>query len=176
MDETPKLKLPYMVEGQSNKEVFYNTVLNALDAVIFLSVRNLYNAPPQTIINGEKFLIGYTPSGIFVGHSRHIAQYIDSEWVFYIPQNGWVVYNETDDTFYKYKSGYNVWEKYIPKTFLELLDTPKTYHNSVGKYVIVNPSGSGVSFTDVIYLVSDNGTKFELIVSDTGVLGVVPAN
>lgn len=175
MEETPSLKLPYMVEGQANKEVYYNTVLKTLDAIIFLTVRNSYDTPPLNIVSGEKFLVGTNPYGAFAGHSKKIAQYIDSAWTFHTPQSGWVLYNETLDVFYKYKIGYNQWEKFIPKTFLELSDTPNSYIGHVGKYAIVNSGGNGIGFTEDIILTSENGGKFKLVISDGGVLGVTLA-
>jgi len=176
MDETPKLSLPYMVEAQANKEVYYNQVLHTLDALIFLTVRNIYNSPPQTITNGDRFLVGSSPTGIFSGKSKKIAQYIESTWNFYTPQNGWVLYNETDDTFYKYLSGYNIWEKFVHKTFLDNKDTPNEYANYGKMYPMVNEAEDGIIFSDTIYVVSENGTRFKLIVSDTGLLATAIDN
>lgn len=164
-----------MVEGQANKEEYYNSVLDALDALLFISVRNVFNSPPPNVQNGERFLVGDSPTGVFSGKRKYIAQYIDGNWKFYEPKNSWVAYNETLNVHYQYRSGFNSWSEFIPTTLLGLSDTPTTYSGKAGMYVRVNSNANGVYFTNDIIIISPNGSKFKLVVSNAGAFGVVNA-
>lgn len=40
MDQTPKLKMPYILPSQAQKHVTHNEALRLLDAVVYLSVKS----------------------------------------------------------------------------------------------------------------------------------------
>jgi len=174
-DTTPVTGLSYMVENQANKEEYFNNTIKRLDALLQITVRNVYNEPPEVVNDGERFLVGDNPFGVFTGHTNDIAQYIDNDWIFYVPKSGWLLYNETEDEHYKYIAGYNIWKKFIPKSLTDLKDTPTSLVNKSGMYLKVKNDASGFDLTNEIILTSANGSKFKLVVSDGGIMGVVNA-
>ena len=56
MDETPNLRLPYIMAAQSQKHVTHNEAIRALDAVVQLSVldRDL-STPPGSPADGARY-------------------------------------------------------------------------------------------------------------------------
>lgn len=90
---TPNLGLPYIAQGQAQKEVTHNDALNLLDAVVQLAVldRDLA-APPGSPSQGARYLVAASPTGAWAGHANHIAVYLDGVWIFFVPSNGWLAW------------------------------------------------------------------------------------
>ena len=58
MDQTPNLKLPYILPSQAQKHVTHNEALRLLDAVVHLSVRSRSrNDAPETPTGGDRYLV-----------------------------------------------------------------------------------------------------------------------
>lgn len=53
-------------------------------------VEDILNTPPDVFSNGDRFIVGTEPTGIFSGHANDIAIYQDSIWAFDSPITGWV--------------------------------------------------------------------------------------
>lgn len=91
MDNTPHLKLPYLMPGQAQKHVTHAEGLQLLDAVVHLSVDSPYeNTPPATPQNGYRALVGTSPVGAWDGHAGQLAAFLDGTWRFHDPEPGWV--------------------------------------------------------------------------------------
>src|SRR5579875_2895752 len=90
---TPRLALPYIVQGQAQKEVTHNDALVRLDALIDLYIldRDL-SAPPASPSDGDAYIVGASPSGAWAGQAGNIAYLIDGGWRFYVPVKGLVAY------------------------------------------------------------------------------------
>jgi hypothetical protein len=90
---TPNLGLPYIVQGQAQKEVTHNEALNLLDAVVQLAVldRDLA-APPGSPAQGARYLVAASPTGAWAGHADHIAVFLDGGWLFFAPGTGWLAW------------------------------------------------------------------------------------
>lgn len=89
MSTTPNLSLPYLEAGQAQKHVTHNEALRVLDAVTQLAVLAVSASPPAEPANGERHIVGASPSGDFAGHANEVAVYQDGAWVFLAPQPGW---------------------------------------------------------------------------------------
>jgi hypothetical protein len=90
---TPNLSLPYIAQGQAQKEVTHNDALNLLDAVVQLAVldRDLAT-PPGSPTQGARYLVAASPTGAWAGHANHIAAWLDGAWRFFVPNIGWLAW------------------------------------------------------------------------------------
>ena len=92
-DETPNLKLPYLLAAQAQKHVTHNEALRALDAVVNIGLldRDLA-APPASPADGDRYIVAAGATGSWAGHTGHIAAYQDGAWAFYVPTAGWLAW------------------------------------------------------------------------------------
>lgn len=98
MSETPNLKLPYLQAAQAQKHLTHNEALQALDALVQMTVldRNL-STPPASPIDGVRYIVGASASGAWSGHDGAIAAWQDNAWAFFTPQPGWRAYIVDED-------------------------------------------------------------------------------
>lgn len=97
MDETVNLKLPYIMPSQAQKHVTHNEALRALDAIVQIGVVDRdRNDPPAGPAEGQRHALGAAPTGAFSGHAGQIAAYQDGAWAFYIPQQGWLIWDMSE--------------------------------------------------------------------------------
>ena len=103
MDETPLLKLPYILAAQSQKHVTHNEALRVLDALVQLAVLDKDLAtPPGSPAAGARYIVGAAPTGAWSGHAAHIAAYQDSAWAFYVPLEGWLAWVADENVLYAF--------------------------------------------------------------------------
>lgn len=90
---TPRFGLPFIAQGQAQKEVTHNDALIQLDALVdlFLLDRDL-SAPPSSPANGDTYLVAASPTGAWAGQAGKIAYALDGGWRFYGPIKGLVAY------------------------------------------------------------------------------------
>jgi hypothetical protein len=90
---TPRFGLPYIAQGQVQKEVTHNDALNQLDALVDLYFldRDL-TAPPGSPIDGDTYLVAASPTGAWAGQAGKLAYSIDGAWRFYAPMKGLIAY------------------------------------------------------------------------------------
>ncbi len=91
MVDTPNLGLPYILAAQSQKHVPHNEAIRTLDAILQLSVldRSL-TAPPATPVEGDRYIVASSPTGVWSGQAEKVAGYQDGAWMFYAPKEGWI--------------------------------------------------------------------------------------
>ena len=67
-----------------------------LDALVMLSVKSILNTPPLSPSNGDRYIIGASPTDAWVGHTG-VATWRSTEaaWDFYQPKLGWSAYLES---------------------------------------------------------------------------------
>lgn len=92
-DTTPNLALPYIMAAQAQKHVTHNDAVRALDALVQMSVldRDLA-APPSSPEQGDRYIVGPSPSGPWAGQALSIAAWQDGAWAFYMPREGWLTW------------------------------------------------------------------------------------
>jgi hypothetical protein len=93
MTDTPHLGLPLIAASQSQKHVTHNEALYILDTLVQLAVldRDL-STPPGSPSEGQRWIVGASPTGAWAGHANHIAAWKDSAWQFSVPKTGWLAY------------------------------------------------------------------------------------
>lgn len=97
MDQTPNLKMPYILPSQAQKHVTHNEALRLLDAVVHLSVKSRNRAEaPETPASGDRYLVAAAAAGAWTGKGGAIASFIDGGWLFVTPAIGWQTYVEDE--------------------------------------------------------------------------------
>ena len=98
MTDTLHIGLPYLDAAQAQKHVTHNDALQILDALVQLSVlaRDI-NTPPLSPAEGARYIVGLSPTGVFLNHSAAIATFVDGVWRFLPPHAGWFAYVEADN-------------------------------------------------------------------------------
>lgn len=96
---TPRLALPYIAQGQAQKEVTHNDALVRLDALVDLYIldRDLAD-PPGSPTDGDAYIVAASPTGAWAGQAGNIAYLIDGAWRFYVPVKGLVAYVADEQT------------------------------------------------------------------------------
>jgi hypothetical protein len=96
---TPKLSATFVEASQAQKHLTINSFMLLADAVVQASVKSvkLLNSPPTTPvpINGDTYIIGTLPTGVWSGFPSYLTAYQDNVWKLYKPSIGWLVYNTT---------------------------------------------------------------------------------
>ncbi len=93
MENTPNLDLPYILPSQAQKHVTHNEALDALDALVQLSVldRDLA-APPPDPGEGDRYIVAAAASGEWAGQEDRIAVFRGGGWLFVAPRQGWLAF------------------------------------------------------------------------------------
>jgi len=93
-DMTPKLGLPYITQGQAQKEVTHAEGLNILDAVVQLSVlSSSLTAPPSSPSDGDCYIPASGATGAWTDWDLNIAVARDGSWTKIVPQAGWIAWD-----------------------------------------------------------------------------------
>ena len=94
MSTTPRLALPYILTQQAQKEVTHAAGLNRLDALVQPVVQQIgLNTPPGAPVDGQCWVVGTSPTGVWAGQANRLVQRIGGAWVFYAPFVGLVVFD-----------------------------------------------------------------------------------
>lgn len=92
-DQTPTLNLPFIMPSQAQKHVTHNQALEILDAVVQLSVAGADSgAPPSTPTEGDRHIVGPSPTGVWAGHQADVAVARPGGWIFVAPVAGWLAW------------------------------------------------------------------------------------
>ncbi|MBJ3776406.1 DUF2793 domain-containing protein [Acuticoccus mangrovi] len=87
------LALPYLEADQAQKHVPVNEVLQALDALVHLTLadRNL-TAPPGSPGEGVRYIVPTGATGAWSGQAGKVAARQAGAWMFYMPKAGHLAY------------------------------------------------------------------------------------
>lgn len=89
---TQRVKLPYVLQSQSQKEVTVNAAFDLLDALLQAAVVSVgVNTPPGSPVAGDCYVIGTSPTGAWVGQAKAIAIY-STGWTYVTPWEGLTVW------------------------------------------------------------------------------------
>jgi hypothetical protein len=103
MDETPNLKLPYIMAAQAQKHVTHNEAIRALDALVQASVLDRHLAsPPPAPSDGARYIVAAGATGAWTGKTGQIAAFQDGAWMFYPPHEGWLTWVADEDQLVAY--------------------------------------------------------------------------
>lgn len=102
---TPNLSLPELAASQSQPHVPVNSALRRLDAVVQLSVISIANSPPGSPADGDRYIVGSSPTGAWVGHEDDVAAYIGTSWVYWTPVAGWLAFVQGSGSLHLFGAG-----------------------------------------------------------------------
>ena len=90
---TPRLALPLLFPGQSQKEFFVNEALLRADAAIQCVVEGEATSPPVDPQRGQAWLVGEAATGLFSDRENGIAAWTGDGWRFVAPNDGFRVFD-----------------------------------------------------------------------------------
>jgi hypothetical protein len=146
--------------------VDFRKLLRAIDVLLQGAViSKTLTAPPGSPANGDRYIVGASPTGAWSGQAKSIAVWTTDNpampsglWEFYPPKSGWLVANIADSTVYVYLS--SAWTALAGgggSTTLAaltdvLLSSPAngdvlTYNIGASKWENAPPAGGGGGFT-----------------------------
>jgi Protein of unknown function (DUF2793) len=98
MSDSINLVLPYLDAAQAQKHVTVNEALSKLDALVHLAVNSrVLAAPPATPVDGDRYLLPAAPSGVWAGQAGKLALWLEGQWVFATPREGWRLWVSDED-------------------------------------------------------------------------------
>ena len=93
-DTTPRLRLPFILPGQAQKELFHNEALARIDAALHAAVEDgPRSTPPPSPSEGQSWIVGAAPTGDWVNQGNRLATWTSGGWRFVDPVLGFSVWN-----------------------------------------------------------------------------------
>ena len=105
---TPRLALPLLYVGQTQKEVTVNESILSADFLIDSAIEGVASSPPTSPVVGSMWLIGPAPSGVFAGRTDNLAGWSEGGWRFFVPRDGMRVFDLSQSAFRLYRHGWTV--------------------------------------------------------------------
>lgn len=103
---SPRLGLPLLFAGQSQKEFFVNEAHALVDALLHAAVEGEADAPPSAPEEGETWLVGDAPSGVWAEQAGTLASYQAGGWIFASPRDGMVVLDRATGQSIRFRAGW----------------------------------------------------------------------
>lgn len=104
MANTPSNQIPFVPENTIDPAAGLNLSLDVIDALLNSRVENMTtNTPPVTPADGVMYVVGPSPTGQWVGHSKAIARYVadGAFWEFFAGgAQAWLLINKADGKLY----------------------------------------------------------------------------
>lgn len=102
----PNLGLSY---GWTARESGWNTRMDAnlrrVDALLHLAVKSrAQSTPPASPAEGDRYIVGPSPTDAWAGRAEQIAVRIEGAWEFHAPQVGWLAFIEDEAVLSAYKT------------------------------------------------------------------------
>jgi hypothetical protein len=86
---TPNLDLPYIAQGQAQKEVTHNDALNLLDTFVQMAVESMNEtSPPGSPSDGAVYIPASGATGDWSGWDFNLAVARDGAWTKIVPKRG----------------------------------------------------------------------------------------
>jgi Protein of unknown function (DUF2793) len=160
MDDTPNLKLPYIMAAQAQKHVTHNEAIRALDAVVQIAVADRDpTVPPASPTEGDRYIVAAGATGAWAGNDGKLAAWQDGAWMFYAPLEGWLAWVADEDALLAWDG--TAWTGAAgggASAFTALADTPSSYASAAGKMSVVKTDETGLEFGDQVSQIGVNAT------------------
>ena len=91
--------LPFLFQGQAQKEFFVNEALARLDALSHMDVLGSASEAPASAAEGECFIVGTAATGAWSGQDGKIASYQSGTWLFLQPVEGMHAFDRSTGSF-----------------------------------------------------------------------------
>ncbi len=99
---TNRVKLPYILQSQSQKEVTHNSGLDLIDALLQAACVSVsVNTPPGSPAAGDCYVVGTSPTGAWSAQAKAVAFYTTG-WNFIVPWEGLTVWANDTNQLYTY--------------------------------------------------------------------------
>ena len=104
MSSSPNLGLQYgFALGFSPWKTEADASAREVDTILQLAVLEIgLDTPPGAPTEGDRYVIGSTPTGAWTGQAGKVTGYVDAAWRFFAPQRGWLAWNNDDLRLYVY--------------------------------------------------------------------------
>jgi hypothetical protein len=105
-EATSRLNLPLMAAGQSQKEMTHNEALLRIDLLVQAVVMSgPQSAPPTNPLEGQSWIVGKFPTGIWVGKEDYLVQWTRNGWLFVPPFEGLSAWAVTGGRSWRFGAG-----------------------------------------------------------------------
>lgn len=82
MATSADLGIPYISGTQDQPEVTHNTALNVIQALLNGAIDQGTNTPPGSPSEGDIYILGAAPTGVWTGRANCVAIYMGTSWEF----------------------------------------------------------------------------------------------
>lgn len=103
---TPRLELPLLFAGQSQKEGFVNELAARIDAILHGAIEAELAAPPATPLDGQCWLVAASATGEWLGQSGKLAARQAGNWLFVTPRDGMKLLSRANGQEIRYNNGW----------------------------------------------------------------------
>ena len=83
MTNTINNAIPFVPENAIDPAAGLNLSINTIDALLQLLVVTVGANTPPSGVEGERHIVGTSPTGAWAGQSNKMARYLDSAWQFF---------------------------------------------------------------------------------------------
>jgi len=73
-------------------------------------VISILSTPPGNPVNGDRYIVGSSPSSVWIGHEDAIATYDNNVWTYLMPFKGMIIYVRDFDRLIQFT---NQWERIV---------------------------------------------------------------
>ena len=105
---SPRLGLPMLFAGQSQREVHVNEAHALIDALLHGAIEGVANAPPVSPVDGTSWLVGAAPTGDWAGQAGAIASRQAGNWLFTMPRDGMRLLNRASGQDIRFAGGWRM--------------------------------------------------------------------
>lgn len=92
---SPRIGLPLLFSGQSQKETTVNEALLLADILLQPVVEGLAQTPPAAPLEGKCWIVGSGATGLFAGQDDKVAAWSGGGWRFTPPFDGMQIFDRT---------------------------------------------------------------------------------
>ena len=103
---TPRLELPLLFAGQSQKEAFVNELAARIDAIVHGAIEAEQAAPPTSPIDGQCWLVAAGASNDWLGQAGKVAARQAGNWLFLTPRDGMKLLNRANGQEIRFSNGW----------------------------------------------------------------------
>ena len=103
---SPRHRLPLIFAGQSQRELFVNEAHALIDALLHPAIEGTAETPPSDPEEGECWLVGAAPTGVWDEHPGAIAAFQGGDWLFALPRDGLDVLDRSTGQRLSYRGGW----------------------------------------------------------------------
>ncbi len=101
MEQSHRLRLPYIMPSQAQKHVTHNEALQMLDMLVQCRVNGTASTPPENPAEGEAWIVEAGTAG-WAGKDGAIAAFQTGGWLFHQPEAGWTCHHGSADALWRF--------------------------------------------------------------------------